>query len=128
MACGYGTSLQRGGIMLTNADITLFEKGNYTRHLIENVCFSDSRGQTVTKNGVQISDSILIYIYSDGYLPKSGDIVVKNRCDFLFDDSSQKSLSESMRIFRKEYPDFAVVKTVNNYKFGGLPHVEITAG
>jgi len=113
--------------MLTNADITLFEKDNYTRHFIENVYFSDSRGQTVAKNGIQISDSILIYIYSDGYMPKSGDIIVKNRCDFLFDNSCQKSISESMKTFREEYPDFAVVKTVNNYRFGSLSHVEIKA-
>lgn len=113
--------------MLINADITLFEKESHTRHFIENVYFSDCRGQTVTKNGVQTSDSILVYIYSDFYLPKSGDILVKNRCDFLFDNSCQKILSESMKKFREEYPDFAVVKTVNNYSFGGLPHIEITA-
>lgn len=113
--------------MLTNADITLFEKENYTRHFIEDVYFNDSRGQTVTKNGIQISDSVVIYIYSDGYFPKSGDIIVKNRCDFEFDDSSQKTISESMKRFREKYPDFAVVKTVNNYKFGGLTHIEITA-
>ena len=113
--------------MLVNADITLFEKENYAPHFIENVYFSDSRGQTVAKNGVQISDSVLIYIYSDGYLPKSGDIVVKNRCDFSFDNSSQKSVSESIKQFREEYPDFAVIKNVNNYWFGNLPHIEVTA-
>lgn len=113
--------------MLANADITLFEKENHTPHFIENVCFSDSRGQTVTKNGVQISDSVVIYVYSDGYIPKSGDILVKNRCDFLFDDSSQKSISESMKKFREKYPDFAVVKNVSNYWFGNLPHFEVTA-
>lgn len=69
----------------------------------------------------------MIYIYSNDYLPKSGDIVVKDRCDFLFDDSSQKSISESMKKFREKYPDFAVVKSVNNYRFGGLPHTEVTA-
>lgn len=113
--------------MLVNADITLFEKENYTRHFIENVYFNDGKGQTITKNGVQISDNIVVYIYSDVYLPKSGDIIVKNKCDFLFDSSSQKNISESMKTFREEYPDFAVVKTVNNYRFGGLPHIEITA-
>lgn len=113
--------------MLVNADITLFEKENYTRHFIEDVYFSDSRGQTVTKNGIQISDSVVIYIYSDSYFPKSGDIIVKNRCDFEFDDSSQKTISESMKRFREKYPDFAVVETVNNYQFGGLPHIEVTA-
>lgn len=113
--------------MLTNADITLFERDNYTRHFIENVYFIDSRGQTVDKNGVKISDSIEVYIYSDEYVPKFSDILVKNRCDFIFDNSCLKSLSESMRKFREKYPDFAVVKTVNNYSFGGLPHIEITA-
>lgn len=113
--------------MLANANITVFEKENHTPHFIENVYFSDSRGQTVVRNGVQISDSIVIYIYSNDYLPKSGDIVVKDRCDFLFDDSSQKSISESMKKFREKYPDFAVVKSVNNYRFGGLPHTEVTA-
>lgn len=113
--------------MLANTDITIFEKGNYTRHFLENVYFSDSRGQIVTKNGVQISDSIIIYIYSDRYLPKSGDIIVKNRCDFLFDNSCQKSISESIKTFREKYSDFSVVKNVNNYRFGGLPHIEIIA-
>lgn len=113
--------------MLTNADITVFEKENYTPHFIENVYFLDNRGQTVAKNGVQISDNIVIYIYSDDYSLKSGDIIVKNRCDFLFDNSCQKNQSESMKRFREEFPDFAVVKNVNNYWFGGLPHIEITA-
>ncbi|MDE5556878.1 MAG: hypothetical protein K2J32_04180 [Ruminococcus sp.] len=113
--------------MLVNADITLFEKENYTPHFIPDVYFSDGRGQTVTKNGVQISDNIVIYIYSDDYLPKSGDIIVKNRCEFSFDDTSQKSASESMKRFREEFPDFVVVKNVNNYWFGGLPHIEVTA-
>ncbi len=114
-------------MMLTNADITLFEKENYTPHFIPDVYVNDSRGQTVTKNGVQISDSVVIYIYSDGYCPKSGDIIVKNRCDFLFDITSQKSISESMKLFREKYPDFVVVKSVNDYRFGNLPHIEVTA-
>ena len=113
--------------MLKNADITLFEKEKYIPHFIPDVYFNDSRGQTVTKNGVQISDNVIIYIYSGDYLPKSGDIIVKNRCDFLFDDSSQKSASESMKRFRAEFPDFIVVKNVNDYRFGGLPHIEVIA-
>lgn len=75
--------------MLVNADITLFERENYTPHFIPDVYFSDSRRQTITKNGVQVSDSVVVYIYSNEYLPKSGDIVVKNRCNFLFGGSLQ---------------------------------------
>ncbi|MDE6673018.1 MAG: hypothetical protein K2K16_12620, partial [Ruminococcus sp.] len=123
----YRSAVQRCEIMLKNADITLFEKEKYIPHFISDVYFSDSRGQIVAKNGVQISDNIMIYIYSGDYLPKSGDIIVKNRCDFSFDDSSQKSTSESMKRFREKFPDFVVVKNVNDYRFGGLPHIEVTA-
>lgn len=113
--------------MLTNADCTIYEKDSYTRHVINSVYWFDSRGQTVTKNGVQISDSVTVYLYSDEYIPKAGDIIVNGITDFEFDTETQKTASESMKKFREAYPDFAVVKSVNNCMFGGLPHIEITA-
>lgn len=113
--------------MLKNADCTVYEKDSFVRHVIENVYWNDSRGQTVTKNGIQISDSVLVYIYDDDYLPKSGDIIVKGIVNFEFDSSSQKSVSDSMKIFREQFPGFAVVKNVNDCRYGGLPHIEVTA-
>ncbi len=113
--------------MLTNADMTVYEKDTYARHTITNVYWNDSRGRTLTKNGVQISDSVIVYIYSDEYIPKAGDMIVRGIVDFEIDGSSQKSISEGMKPFWKKYPDFAVVKAVNNCMFGGLPHIEITA-
>lgn len=112
--------------MLKNTDITVYD-GSYKRHILKDVYYNDSRGQTLTKNGVQISDSAVVYIYSDEYIPKPKDIIVRGVCDFEFDGSSQKSASESMKRFRELYPQFAAVKTVSDCRFGGLPHIEITA-
>lgn len=112
--------------MLKNSDCTVYEKDGFVRHVIEGVYWNDSRGQTVTKNGVQVSDSVLVYIYDDSYIPKAGDIIVKGVVDFEFDSSSQKSASESMKIFREQFRDFAAVKNVNDCRYGGLPHIEVT--
>lgn len=113
--------------MLVNADMTVYEKDSFAQQLIENVYWNDSRGQSVTKNGIQISDSITVYLYSDKYIPKAGDLIVRGKQDFKFDVSSQKSVSESLKKLRTLYPDFVVVKSVNNCMYGGLPHIELIA-
>lgn len=113
--------------MLTNSDMTVYEKDTCTKHTICGVYWFDSRGQTVAKNGIQIADSVSVYLYSDKYIPKAGDIIIRGNTDFEFDISTQKTASESMKKFREIYPDFAVVKSVNNCMFGGLPHIEVTA-
>lgn len=113
--------------MLKNADCTVYEKDSFVQHTIKGVFWSDNRGQTAAKNGIQVSDSILVYIYSGAYVPKAGDIIVKGDADFHFDNSSQKSVSESMKLFREQFPSSAVVKNVNDCRYGGLSHIEITA-
>ena len=113
--------------MLKNADCTFYEKDTFTRHTISGVYWNDSRGTAISKNGIQISDSVLIYLYSGEYIPKSGDIAVKGTVDFEFDTSSQKAVSESMKQLREVYPGYAVVKSVNDVRYGGLPHIEVTA-
>lgn len=113
--------------MLSNADITIYNGKDYTRHTATKAYWADSRGQTVTKNGIQISDAVSIYLYTDEYIPRVGDMVVCGIVDFEFNTESQQTVSESMIDFRKKYPNFAVVKSVSDYKFGGLPHIEITA-
>lgn len=107
--------------------MTVYEKDVYTRHFIRGVYWLDSRGQSVVKNGIQTTDGITVYIYS-GYVPRAGDIIVRGECDYAFDSSDPAALSKSMKTFRASHPDFAVIKTVNCYRFGRLPHTEITAG
>lgn len=116
-----------GEKMLSNADVTFYSNKDYSRHTASKAYFSDSRGQTVKKNGIETVDSVLVYLYTDEYTPQKGDIVVKGIVDFEFNTESKETISESVSKFRKLYPDFAVVKSVSDYKFGGLPHIEITA-
>lgn len=113
--------------MLKNANCTVYEKDTYTRHSISGVYWNDSRGATVKKNGVQVSDSVIVYIYDSDYVPKTGDIIVKGNAEFAFATTSQQTISASMKQFREQYPQFAVVKSVNDCRYGRLPHIEVTA-
>lgn len=113
--------------MLTNADCTIWEKETYERHEISDIFWSDNRGRNVTKNGVQVQDSILVYIYDDSYIPKAGDIIMKGTVGFEFSTASPQATSADMKRFRELYPDFAVVKNVTPCLYGGLPHIELTA-
>lgn len=114
-------------MMLSNADVTFYSTKDYTRYTAHKAYFADNRGQAVKKNSIEISDVVSVYLYTDEYVPSVGDIVVKGIIDFEFDNASQKTVSESMKLFREQFPSFAVVKSVSDYKFGGLPHIEITA-
>lgn len=113
--------------MLINADCTVYEKGSFTRHVIPGVYWNDSRGATVSRNGVQISDSLIVYIYDSEYAPRPGDIIVKGAVDFEWDSTTQQTASASKRQFEELYPDFAAVRTVSDCRYGGLPHIEVNA-
>lgn len=115
--------------MLVNANCTVYEAaaGTYTRHEIRNVYWNDSRGRTVSKGGIQITDSVLVYLYDDSYVPQDGDLIVYGLTAFAFDAQSQRSVSDSMKLFRAQFPGFAVVKNVNDARYGGLPHIEVIA-
>lgn len=127
MAERYRTVVYGGEKMLSNADVTFYSAKTFERHTANKAYFTDNRGQTLKKNGIEISDVISVYLYTDEYIPKNGDIVVKGIVNFSFDTSTEESVSNSMKLFRQQYPDFAVVKSVSDYRFGGLPHIEITA-
>lgn len=113
--------------MLVNADCTVYEKDTYARHVIKDIYWNDSRGRTVSKSGIQISDQVIVYIYNSDYIPKAGDIIIKDECSFQFDAISQQTASQSMKLFRELHPEFAVVKNVQDARYGGLPHIEVLA-
>lgn len=113
--------------MLINADCTIYEDKTLVRHTFKGVYWKDIRGKTVSTRGVQISDSILVFLYDDSYIPKAGDIIVKGIVSNEFDGSSQAAQSQSMKALRAAFPDFAVVKSVDNCMYGGLKHIEVIA-
>lgn len=123
----YRASLFGGAEMLTNANATVFEKDTYVKHELHKVYWNDSRSSVTTKNGVQINDSVIVYIYENDYIPKADDIIIEGLTSFEFDTSSQKTISDDMKRFRGNFPQFAVIKNVKNCQYGGLPHIEIIA-
>ena len=120
--------------MLKNADCTIYENGGTetnisitAKHVVKDVYWYDSRGMTVTRNGAQISDAVIVYLYSFGYVPKAGDIIVRGECGFDFDSTSPQTMAASFRAFREQHPDFAVIKNALDARYGGLKHIELTA-
>lgn len=112
--------------MLTNGKCTVFSKDGEP-HVFEKAFWLDGRGKKTVKNGVSIEDAVVCYLYSDEYMPMCGDIVVRGEAAFVFDRSTQQKESESMKNFRARFPSFAVVKSVSDFRFGSLPHIEISA-
>ena len=54
------------------------------------------------------------------------DMIVKGECNFVFDNTSEKTVSEGMRDLRYHSP--AVVKAVDNKLYGtALRHIKVTA-
>lgn len=115
--------------MLTNADCTLyrFENSGFVRYVIKDIYWRENKAGNVLKSGLANADKATVYFYSDEVLPKTAakDMLVKGICDFEFDNSTEKSISESFRKFRENF-DFVTVMSVDNMMFGGLPHIEIS--
>jgi phage protein len=118
--------------LVTNSDVTLFERDTYVKHVFKDVHYSDQRSRKYDKNGVKVSGSVCVHIFAvnnadNGYSPQVGDIIVQGGCSFGFDTASEKSISESMAQFRILYPKHSVVDSVDIQVFGTLPDYMIAA-
>lgn len=118
--------------LTANADMTVYEKDTYRRHVFKEVLYVDNRGSVVSKTGERVKGSVEISVYApnitDSYLPKIGDLVVGGDCNFEFDMSSQQTISESFKAFRKAYPAYAVISSVTQTINAVKSDYEITAG
>lgn len=118
--------------LVTNADITVFEGGTFAKHIFKDVHYSDQRSRKFAKDGMKSDGVASIHVFAvnspdASYAPKIGDIVVKGVSDFEFDDTSEKSVSESMAEFRRLYPDYSTINSVDIKVYGTLPDYIITA-
>lgn len=118
--------------MMVNADCTLylFDKatGGYTRHFVKDVYWNENKAGNVLKSGLVSADSVAVYLYSDFVVPENPtkDMIVKGECYFEFDNTDEKTISDSMKKFKKEY-DPHTIMVCDNKMFGGLPHIELSA-
>ncbi|MBQ8298021.1 MAG: hypothetical protein IJX77_09600 [Ruminococcus sp.] len=80
------------------------------------------------KSGLSTADGTTIFIYQQSPIPESPtkDILVKGCCEFEFDNTSQQTVSASLKILRAE-TDFVTATSITDCWYGGLPHYEISA-
>lgn len=111
-----------------NNSCTIFEKDTFRKHFFENVNFCDNRSSKAVSGGNQVTGDMNIHIYlGEQYQPKINDIIISGNCKFEFDTESQKSISESFKEFRKNYPDFATINSVSIKNSCKIPDYDITA-
>ena len=124
--------------MLTNTDCTLYHFNRttqgYDRYYLSAVMWQESRTEKIRKQGVLISDDVNIYVPREiAVFPKcteSMDMAVKGNIDFAFDNTSQKTVSDSLKVFNGLYPDKVTVHTYEdkNYSVGSqLDHIKLIA-
>lgn len=120
--------------MLTNSDCTVYRYNTFTqgfdRLYIPHVAWLECRAANVLKSGMQNADSVMIHIAAKyaASAPQTAakDMLVKGNCPFEFDNSSVQSISDSMKSFRAQYR-FVTAASIDDYLYGGLPHIEVSA-
>lgn len=103
--------------LLTNGNCIFFDGRNFARHIYSDVLISDTRSFSRDKVGDVKNGSLNIQIYGVNntdfaWFPQTGDYVVPEICDFEFDTSDERKISESMAVFREKYSSFAVANSV----------------
>lgn len=83
------------------------------------------------KSGLQTADSVTVYLPKDSVCPEnpSEDMLVEGDCNFDFNNESPKTVSESMKDFRKLFPKFVTVSSVDRKLYGSssLQHIKVSA-
>ena len=124
--------------MLTNTDCTLYHFNKltqgYDRYYLSAVMWQESRTEKIGKNGVLVSDDVSIYVPKEiATFPRcelAKDILVKGNIDFVFDNTSQKNVSDSLREFNRLYPDSVTVLTYEDKRYSvneQLDHIKLIA-
>ena len=132
MAWKYRLAVLRGDNMLKNADCTLYRYNKithgYERFFIRDVYWRENKAGNVLKSGLKNAYSTTVYIYRPCNLPETPtkDMLVKGCCPFEFDNTSQQTISESMKEFSRLYK-FVTVMSIDNCFFGSLAHFEVSA-
>lgn len=103
--------------LIENGSCTFYDSKDFSRHIYSEVLFFDNRNFIRDKTGEVKNGSLDIQVYGVNnagfaWFPKSGDYIVPEICDFEFDTSDERKISENMAVFREKYNNFAVVNTV----------------
>lgn len=119
--------------MICTADCTVFvalEKGFESRYIPE--ChWVEKFTSDVSKTGQTKSDTVTVYIPSEysALAPKNTDrdMLVKGRCDFVFDNTDDMTISASTKEFRRKYEFFTVTEIDRKLYGMNSSHIKVVA-
>jgi len=122
--------------MFTNADITLYScvNGAYTRSVIKDVFWVDTKQSNVLKSGLTTADAVTIFI-PVASLPEGGvnfttmkDLIVKGIVSNVIDNTSQQTISASLGTLKSTYDHVVTVSVVDDKLYGSLrmQHIQIS--
>jgi hypothetical protein len=120
--------------MIYNGSLTVYRirtDGGFERCFIPKCFAMENSGASVSPSGFADASGLTVYIPSEyaSLAPKTAakDIVIKGDCPFEFDNSSPKTVSESLRSLRTSHP-FYTVKTIDDKQYGySLRHIKVVA-
>lgn len=108
-------------MMYTNADITLYSFSNngYQRTVIENVFYQENEQANILKSGLANVSSVQIFIpyKTDMNFTKGKDLIVKGACNAEIDNTSQQTISQSIKALRESHKVLTLM-TVDEKKYG----------
>jgi len=121
--------------MYKNADITLYAyyEGKYTRHPIENVFWDEVKQSNIIKSGLTTADSVKIFIPAEN-LPEGikfttgKDLIVKGIVDFEIDNTSQQTISASLKTLKENFDTVVTVMVVDKKLYGSprMQHIQLS--
>lgn len=121
--------------MYTNADITLYAcpDGKYTRYEIEGVFWEDVKQSNIIKSGMSTADSVKVFIPANN-LPggvkftTGKDLIVKGIVDFEVDNTSQQTISTSLKTMKEAYDRVVTVSVVDDKLYGSpmMQHIQLS--
>lgn len=121
--------------MYTNADITFYAcpDGKYTRHEIKGVFWEDVKQSNIIKSGLSTADSVKVFIPASN-LPggikftTGKDLIVKGIVEFEVDNTSQQSISVSLKTMKETYDRVVTVSVVDDKLYGSprMQHIQLS--
>lgn len=150
MAKQYRFTVQRCKV-ITNFKCTIyhFNGVGYIKFYVPHCHWQENKASNVVKSGLQNTDSVTVYIPLDSLVitpsssllpakdifpgmkivPKkpSQDLIVKGYCDFEFNNTDQKTVSESMKEFNNSFSYNTIMSIdIKDYGAKRLQHIKIS--
>lgn len=114
--------------MLTNSSCTVYREKTFERVFIPECFWQDSRGEALAKGGFTDEAAVSVYIpeiYGE-LSPKPRDLIVRGSCEFTFDTTSEKTVSDGIKTLRASDP--VTVKAVEDKRYGNFcRHIKVVA-